>query len=180
MAIAKSKIVATFEKVSFEQYIYQYKAMLDSMKSESETLYMTKIEELRKVYDSIQLPKRSTAGSAGYDFFCPETYCAGMYPINIPTGIRVKLKPGWMLMLAPRSSYGFKYHCQLDNTIGIIDSDYYNADNEGHIIARLRADESFMINSGDKFMQGIIIPCGYAQEDAVTTVRTGGIGSTGE
>lgn len=171
--------VAKFEKVSFEQYISAYKYYLDSMKTESETMYQMKLDELRKSYDAIRLPERSTKGSAGYDFFCPEQYCLGEYPVSIYTGIRVKLDPAWVLILAPRSSYGFRHHFQLDNTIGVIDSDYYNADNEGHIIAKCRADESFLVNPGDKFMQGIILPHGFAEEDEVTTVRTGGTGSTG-
>ena len=180
MRVPKTKIVATFEKVSFEQYIEPYHGVLDTIKNDSETLYMAKLEELRKRYDAIKLPTRSTQGSAGYDFYCPEDYCVGEYPVSIYTGIRVKLKPGWMLMLAPRSSYGFRHHFQLDNTVGIIDSDYYGAANEGHIVAKVRAEESFIISAGDKFMQGILLPYGYATEAEVTGERTGGIGSTGE
>ncbi len=53
--------------------------------------------------------------------------------IKIPTGIRVKINDGWVLKLYPRSGLGFKFRVQMNNTVGIIDSDYYNSDNEGHI-----------------------------------------------
>lgn len=60
--------------------------------------------------------------------------------IKIPTGIRVQMETGWVLQCYPRSGLGFKYRLQLNNTVGIIDSDYYFSDNEGHIFAKLTND----------------------------------------
>ena len=42
------------------------------------------------------------------------------------------MNEGWVLAVF-RSSLGFKYRLQLNNTVGIIDSDYFFSDNEGHI-----------------------------------------------
>lgn len=78
----------------------------------------------------------------------------------MPTGIRVKIDDGWVLQCYPRSGLGFKYRMQLDNTVGIIDSDYYNSDNEGHIMAKLTNDgnegKTIDIEEGKGYMQGIL------------------------
>ena len=100
--------------------------------------------------------------------------------VTIPTGIRAKIEPGWMLALFPRSGLGFKYGMCLKNTVGIVDSDYYSAANEGHIMAKIDVDDNFVCNEGERFMQGILIPYGVAANDAPITVeRKGGFGSTG-
>ena len=89
--------------------------------------------------EEIPLPRRATAGSAGYDFVSPaETVIPPGGSALIPTGIRAEMENGWVLMLFPRSSLGFKHGIRLCNTAGIIDSDYAFAKNEGHIMVKLR------------------------------------------
>ena len=125
------KRVAKFEKVSPEQFS---KAWTDTFGPCAE-------DKIRKIYDSIRLPERATAGSAGYDFFAPEDICLDPgETAKIPTGIRVWMEPEWVLKCYPRSGLGFRYRLQLNNTVGIIDSDYYYSDNEGHIFSRITND----------------------------------------
>ena len=131
----------------------------------------------------IPLPRRATAGSAGYDFVAPaETVIPPGGTALIPTGIRAEMNPGWVLVLFPRSSLGFRYGVRLGNTAGIIDSDYAFAKNEGHIMVKLRnpGDAPVVIGRGERFCQGIFLPYGTAEEDGEFAKRTGGIGSTGE
>ena len=129
----------------------------------------------------IALPKRATAGSAGYDFVSTleVTIPAGGTAL-IPTGIRAEMEQGWVLLLFPRSSLGFKYGMRLSNTVGVIDSDYAFAKNEGHIMVKLRNPLSgpVTIGRGERFCQGVFLPYGTAEEDEVLTGRTGGFGST--
>ena len=130
----------------------------------------------------IPLPKRATAGSAGYDFVAPaETVIPAGGTALIPTGIRAEMEPGWVLALFPRSSLGFKYGVRLSNTAGIIDSDYAFAKNEGHIMVKLRnpSDAPVVIGRGERFCQGIFLPYGTAEESGEFAERTGGMGSTG-
>ena len=132
-------------------------------------------------YNDIALPKRATAGSAGYDFFAPSEYnVSSGETVKIPTGIRVKIEPGWVLKIYPRSSLGFKYRLQLDNTVGIIDSDYFFADNEGHIFIKMTncGDKSLLIEKGKAFAQGVFVEYGITVDDDATNFRTGGFGST--
>ena len=129
----------------------------------------------------IALPKRATAGSAGYDFVSTleVTIPAGGTAL-IPTGIRAEMEQGWVLLLFPRSSLGFRHSLRLANTAGVIDSDYAFAKNEGHIMVKLRnpLPDPVTIGRGDRFCQGIFLPYGTAEEEDVLAKRSGGIGST--
>lgn len=133
-------------------------------------------------YSNIKLPKRATSGSAGYDFFAPyELTASPGETIKFPTGIRVEITtPGVFLALFPRSSLGFKYKFQLDNTVGIIDQDYFYSDNEGHIWAKFTnwSDKPVVIPAGQAYMQGIFINYALTDNDNTTAVRNGGFGST--
>lgn len=133
--------------------------------------------------DQIPMPKRSTRGSAGYDFVSPvETLIPAGGKAVIPTGIRCEMESGWVLMLFPRSGLGFRHQIRLSNTVGVIDSDYAFAENEGHIQVSLRnpTDTDLIISRGERFCQGIFLPYGLAEEEDSFTERTGGLGSTGK
>ena len=132
-------------------------------------------------YDVLRLPRRATAGSAGYDFYAPLAFALNPgETIRIPTGIRAWIAPGWWLMLMPRSGLGFKYRLQLNNTVGVVDSDYFGARNEGHIFIRLHnaGERPLKIAAGEAFAQGVFLPFGLADGDDVDAPRTGGFGST--
>ena len=138
-------------------------------------------DNIDSYYDDIKLPKRATKGSAGYDFYAPFDFT--LLPgktIKIPTGIRCKIDDGFVLKIYPRSSFGFKYRATLDNTVGIIDSDYFNADNEGHIFVKItnNGEKTLNVCTGDAFCQGIFVEYFLTCDDDATEIRTGGIGST--
>lgn len=165
--------VAKFEKVSFEEFKHSWESAFGDC-------YEAKI---KMIYDKIKLPKRATAHSAGYDFFLPmEISLLPNESIKIPTGVRAKINEGWVLKIYPRSSLGFKYRLQLNNTVGIIDGDYYNSDNEGHIQIKLtnRTTEhkTLTIGEGQGFCQGIFVEYGITVDDEVSAIRNGGFGST--
>lgn len=166
--------VAEFKKVTFEQF---EKDWIDNF-GDNEFYGVS----ARESYCGLDIPARSTSGSAGYDFVSPINFV--LYPgddIKIPTGIRCVLEAGNVLMIYPRSSLGFKYKMSLANSCGIIDSDYANSDNEGHIFMKIvnNGDKLINIKRGDKFVQGIIIPFCITYSDDVDAVRNGGMGSTG-
>ena len=127
------KRIAQFFKVSFDQFFIDYSNLFPSVTE----------KEIREMYNRIALPQRATEGSAGYDFFTPVMITLKpKQSIQIPTGIRVKLEPGWMLQCYPKSGHGTKFRLQLDNTVGIIDSDYFYAKNEGHILVKISNDSN--------------------------------------
>lgn len=167
------KRIAKFHKVSFKQFSEGW----------ADTFGATDEAELQRIYDGICLPKRATSGSAGYDFYAPTDFTlAPGETVKIPTGIRVEMEENWVLKCYPRSGLGFKFRLQLNNTVGIIDSDYFYSDNEGHIFAKLTNDtnegKTVELLAGNGFMQGIFVEYGITVDDDVETVRNGGFGST--
>lgn len=167
------KRIAKFFKVSYEQFREGYQDIFP----------LAKEEEVKEIYEGIKLPKRATKGSAGYDFYTP--YDITIEPgktVKIATGIRVEMEEDWVLKCYPRSGLGFKYRLQMNNTVGIIDSDYFYSDNEGHIFAKLTNDtneeKTVKLQAGDGFMQGIFVEYGITVDDEATGVRNGGFGST--
>ena len=87
---------------------------------------------------------------------------------------------GWVLMLYPRSGLGFKYGMKLANTVGVVDGDYFEADNEGHIFCKVVNEGDVMMNvkAGEAFAQSIFLMHGLTYDDDVSAVRNGGLGST--
>ena len=158
------KRIAKFEKVSEEQY-------------EKDT-------DAPGTYENIVLPVRATKGSAGYDIISPKSFILQQgESTKIATGLRVRMEPGWVLFILPKSGLGTKFRSQLDNTCGVIDSDYYNADNEGHIIINMTNDSkkeaTLEVIAGKAFAQAIFLPYGITEDDDAEGERTGGFGSTG-
>lgn len=188
--------IAKFEKVSMDEWIKTFKDTLPDDKQLTED----DVNELTEVYENIKLPTRATTGSAGYDFFMP----IAIPPIipgasaMIPTGIKCRINPGWVLLIMPKSGLGTRYKMKLDNTTGVIDSDYYNCEkNEGHIMVafsnelpqvtttnpitqkpEIPKELILQIPVGKAFVQGVFVPHGVAEEAEVTAERTGGLGST--
>ncbi len=165
--------IAKFHKVSEDQFL---KDWLDTFPECGK-------DKASEIYRSIKLPKRATAGSAGYDFYAPvQIVLKPGETAKVPTGIRVEMENSWVLKCYPRSGLGFKYRLQLNNTVGIIDSDYFYSDNEGHIFAKMtndsKEDKTVEVASGEGFMQGIFVEYGITVDDDVTEIRNGGFGST--
>lgn len=174
------KRIALFEKVSFEQF---KKDWIETFGENWLSNMFSHIENLEEIYENIKLPLRATAGSGAYDFYSPITFTLEPNEtIKLPTGIRCYIEEGWSLTIYPRSSHGFKYRLQLDNTIPLIDQDYYYSDNEGHIFVKLtndtRQNKTFHIEAGKGLVQGMFTEYGITMDDVTNEIRNGGIGST--
>lgn len=162
--------IARFEKVSLQQFAEDIKKLFPNFSE----------EKIADIYGGIVLPRRATAGSAGYDFFLP--FGVDFLPdvsVTVPTGIRAEIAEGWVLNLYPRSGLGFKHGFRLENTVGIIDSDYYNAKNQGHIMAKVSVSSAVSLEAGKAFIQGVFLPFGITLDDNSDGERVGGFGSSG-
>ncbi|MCI9319907.1 MAG: deoxyuridine 5'-triphosphate nucleotidohydrolase [Lachnospiraceae bacterium] len=167
------KKIAQFFKVSEELF----------MQAVSEEFPQYAEADIKGMYEALKLPRRATRGSAGYDFFAP--FAFSLPPaatIKIPTGIRVKMEEDWVLKLYPRSGLGFRFRLQMNNTVGIIDSDYFFSDNEGHIFVKLTNDsnegKTLTVEQGTGIVQGIFLEYGITVDDDAVGIRNGGFGST--
>lgn len=170
-----------FEKVSEQVYSDFLKGETNSLESEHQR--QQKIDFFNS--EDLKLPKRSTGGSAGYDFVCPvNVYIRpGEFAI-IGTGIKVQLEIDKVLELYPRSSIAETQELIFVNTVGIVDADYYNNEkNEGHILVLYRnlGKKPAFIKQGERFCQGIIKQYFTVDGDkpGQGPIRKGGLGSTG-
>lgn len=164
-----------FEKISERQFFADFAEYLDDECLDT--------RDGRAIYNIIKLPQRATKGSAGYDIFAP--YDIEIPPkttVKIPTGIRVHLDDDKFLAVYPRSGLGFKYKMQLYNSVGVVDSDYSQSDNEGHIWAKFYNDspdgKTITIKQGEAMCQGIIQQYFTTIDDVADGIRNGGMGST--
>ena len=141
--------------------------------------------ELKEWYDAIKLPQQATSASAGCDFYMPFNlnFEAGSI-FRIATGIRWVTDgegdKGKVLLIFPRSGLGFRYGIRLTNTVGVIDADYCNSDNEGHIIISLEnpSSSNVQLPEGKAFCQGIVVNYEIPDGAESEAERSGGFGST--
>ena len=170
-----------FEKITREQWV---KDVINSYQLE----YLTEghFEKINKLYDGIKLPKRATKYSAGYDFYVNgDVVIPGGDSYIIPTGIRwvcdKEEDKNKVLQIYPRSGIGFRTGVRLMNTVGIIDADYWEGNNEGHIMVKIYnpMNASFEVKDGDAIVQGVITEYHTCDdEEEIMEKRTGGMGST--
>lgn len=144
--------------------------------------------EIAKGFENsnINLPVRSTKNSAGYDVEAAEdciipAFKPGQKPTLVKTGIKAYMESDEVLILANRSSNPGKKGLILANSIGVVDSDYYeNPDNDGHIMYaffNFKA-EDVEIKKGERIGQAIFQKYLVTDNDIAQGERTGGFGST--
>lgn len=156
-----------FEKISFNQYIKDFK----------------NLTQYHEYNTNIKIPQRATSKSAGYDFYSPISFRLHQNEeIKIPTGIKAYMQDSEKLDIRVRSSMGFKYNIRLKNQLGLIDADYYNnPNNEGHIWIALKneGDQIWEVKEGDAIAQGTFSTYLTTDNDKpIKEERIGGIGST--
>lgn len=152
-----------FEKISFEQF-------------------KKDIKDDKELYESYSIPRRNTKNSAGYDFEAIYDYIIKPgETMKLPTGIRACMENDDVLFILDRSSMGFKYNVRMTNQVGVIDADYYECENEGHIWIKLQneGDKDYIVKKGDSMIQGIFMKYLKTDDDIESNnIRNGGLGST--
>jgi dUTP pyrophosphatase len=132
----------------------------------------------------IHLPVRKTAKSAGYDIEAAEQVVLAPHTVTVvPTGLKAYMEGDEYLGIHIRSGISIKKGLMLVNSVGIIDSDYYNnPDNEGHIMIAYynTKDVPYTIEKGERIGQGIFTKYLATTGDAASGERLGGFGSTGK
>lgn len=153
-----------FEKISFNQF-------------------KKDISDDKELYESYLLPVRGTKKSAGYDIrSLSEGVIHPGESFVCKTGLKVSMNEDEVFYLYTRSSMGYKYNVTLANSVGVIDADFYNnEDNEGHFSVKLinHGDKDFEVKIGDRIAQGVFMKYLVVDdEEEIKSVRKGGLGST--
>lgn len=143
----------------------------------------------------ISIPKRSTKHSAGYDIEAAEDvtipsiwklsikHDGQLKPTFVKTGIKAYMQEDEALFLYNRSGNPIKRGLVMANSVGVVDSDYYNnADNEGHIMFAFYNfyPVDITIKKGERIGQGVFKKYLKADGDNAGQVREGGFGSTNQ
>ena len=164
-----------FEKVSFEAFKRDVHDYYGGMPD----------DEIKEIYDNIVLPERKTKYSAGYDVCTPIPIVlhTGQSKV-IPTGIKAVFAEEemetWCLKLYARSSVGIKDKVVVTNAVGLIDSDYQFAKNDGDMMLALTniGPNVKYYAPGHRICQAVFEIHGITSDDAAFGARTGGLGST--
>ena len=138
------------------------------------------ILKVQKLNNNAALPKRSTAGAAGYDL-CASQDCtipAGGKGL-VPTGLSISFPAGLYARIAPRSGLALKKF--IDVGAGVVDADYRG---EVGVVLFNHGDQDFEVKMGDRIAQLILEKISTPEVEEVSgldsTVRgSGGFGSTG-
>ena len=166
-----------FEKVSLDAFA---KDMIERYPN-------FRVGDVTRAWEGIELPKRSTEYSAGYDICTPfDLVLPSNVRVVVPTGIKVVFTQDeaktWHLQMYVRSSVGIKQGVVLTNGTGIIDPDYQFAENEGDMMLALwnRSDQLVKYKAGDRICQAVFAIHGLTSDDEAGGRRIGGVGSTGK
>ena len=138
------------------------------------------VEQYR--HADLNLPKRHTKESAGYDLASAQTVIIQPGEIYlVPTGLKAYMPQGEVLLIIIRSSWAIKRGCVLANQVGVIDRDYVdNPENEGHIFIPLenKGAKPVTVQAGERIAQGLFVPFAVTDDDSSDILRSGGFGST--
>ncbi len=127
------------------------------------------------------MPTKGTEYAGAYDIYMPESgYATDASNIH-PLGFAAEVPLNHVALLLPRSGAGAKYGLELNNTCGVIDSDYRG---EWKAALRTKSGDRLSWKAGDRIIQFIIVPVITPILELVellgeTTRGTGGFGSTG-
>lgn len=138
---------------------------------------------IKKIHPNFVLPIKSTERAGAFDIYMPEEgYVSGPRPTKVGLGFAAEVPVGHVALILPRSGAGSKYGIELNNTCGVIDSDY-----RGEWIANIRTKngEYYHWDANDRILQFLIVPVADVTLELVdeldaTERGTGGFGSTGK
>lgn len=136
---------------------------------------------IQAIHPDFIMPTKGSEGAAAFDLYMPEAGYVDGNATCIPLGFATEVPAGHVALLLPRSSSGAKHGLELNNTCGVIDSDYRG---EWKAFLRTKYGMGFHWNKGDRVLQFLIVPVAQVRLEPVDSVSAtargaGGFGSTG-
>lgn len=138
---------------------------------------------VKALHQALIMPTKGSEYAGAYDLYMPEAgYVRGILPITVPLGFAAEVPSGYVALLLPRSSIGANYGLELNNTCGIVDSDYRG---EWKVVLRTKDAAAFSWKAGDRLLQFLLVPVlsvdlELVEELSSTDRGTGGFGSSGK
>lgn len=138
---------------------------------------------ITRVDKSLPLPKYETEGSVAFDIYVRESAVipAGGWKA-LPANLIVETPPGYMMMLAARSSTAYKKGMTMRNGVGIFDQDFCGPEDEMRVMLQNLTDKDITVERGERLGQAIFVKIETAEWEEVENMgnaNRGGLGSTG-
>lgn len=129
----------------------------------------------------IKLPSKGRSGDAGWDIYMPTSGTVSGKTLEVPLGFAIEIPTGYCALIMPRSGVGTKHGLELNNTVGLIDSNYRG---EWKVFIRTKDTRPYSWEAGDRLLQFIIIPHFQDNLELVDSLtesnrNTEGFGSSG-
>lgn len=138
---------------------------------------------IKRVDKGLPLPTYHSAGAAGFDLFCREERAVAPGEVALlPANVVVATPPGYMLLVAARSSTPRRKGLSVPHGIGIVDHDYCGPEDEIHVQVYNFTDRPVTVVRGERIAQAVFVHVGAADWDEVDEMDAptrGGFGSTG-
>lgn len=129
-----------------------------------------------------RLPTKGSDQAGAFDIYMPEAGRVSGISQLIGLGFKAAVPVGHVALLLPRSGAGAKYGLELNNSCGVIDSDY-----RGEWLAAIRTKSGgfFSWSAGDRVLQFLVVPIAQITLKLVDSLETtergiGGFGSSGQ
>lgn len=141
--------------------------------------------KIKRLISDIPVPQYQTNGSVAFDLASACDMVINPHDIAlVPTGLVISTPPGFMLMLASRSSLPLKKGLTLANCVGIVDQDYCGPQDEIKIQVINLTPAPVEIKKGERIAQAMFVNICRAtlmemeNADALSAENRGGFGST--
>lgn len=139
--------------------------------------------QIKRLSKAHPLPAYATSGSVAFDLGPAEDAVIEPGAMQfLPTGVVICTPPGYMLMIAARSSTYLKYGLVLANSVGIVDQDFCGPDDEIKLQVRNATDQPVRIAKGTRIAQAMFVKIERGEWEEVEKLDNpsrGGWGSTG-
>ena len=138
---------------------------------------------IKPISPNFIMPIRSTKGAGAFDIYMPEDgNVFGPNPTVVNLGFAAEIPENHVALLLPRSGTGFKYGVELNNTCGVLDSDFRG---EWKASIKTKNGENFSWKAGERILQFMIVPVALVELELTDSLSdtdrgSGGFGSTGQ
>lgn len=137
---------------------------------------------IQSLHTAFIMPTKASDRAGAFDIYMPKAGTAVGSTQMFSLGFAAAVPDGHVGLLLPRSSTGAKHGVELNNTCGVIDSDYRG---EWKAALRTKSGIPFHWAAGERILQFMIIPIANVNLELVDTLDqtdrgVGGFGSTGK
>lgn len=137
---------------------------------------------IQPLHSNFIMPTKGTDKAGAFDIYMPEAGSIHGIKQMISLGFAAAIPDGHVALVLPRSGTGAKFSVELNNTCGVIDSDYRG---EWFAALKTKDNSTYSWNAGDRVLQFLVVPVADIELELADSLDetgrgTGGFGSSGK